>query len=223
MDIKSCCSALSLCGSHKSLELESINYRSLELAVKKFIDSAKDVDNDEHLIQLSSDLINYMRRCTDLYKTCKQRFTKDKADYSFENGLHSDADDDDVKPTDSISQVASRYTATSSKSSLLKLVELERKQAEIEQEKKLAKARKMQLLDEAEARKAEAEAEARKAKAEAEAEARTAKAKAEAEVRKAEAEAEAEVCNARLLAEAEEAEALAQISLESIKLKAEEN
>ena len=38
MDIKSCCSALSLRGSHKSLELESINYCSLKLAVKKFFD-----------------------------------------------------------------------------------------------------------------------------------------------------------------------------------------
>ena len=36
------------CGSQRSLELESINYCSLKLAVKKFIDSAKDVDNDEH-------------------------------------------------------------------------------------------------------------------------------------------------------------------------------
>ena len=139
------------------------------MAVKKFFDSAKDVDNDEHLVQLSSDLNNHMRRCTDLYEPCKQRFTEDKADYSFEDGLNSDADDD-VKPTDNISQVASRYTSTSSKSSLLKLVELERKQAEIEQEKKLAKARKMRLLAEAEARKAKAEAEARNARLLAEAE-----------------------------------------------------
>ena len=106
MDIKSSHSALSLCGSHKSLELEWINYCSFKLTVKKFIDSAQDVGNDKHLIQISSNLINHMRRCTDLYETCKQRFTKDKADRSFEDEQYPDADDH-VKPTNSISQVAS--------------------------------------------------------------------------------------------------------------------
>ena len=177
VDIKRCCSALSQCRSSKSLELESLNYYSVKLASDEFINNLKSLHDEEQLRQLSSDVIDRMRRCSDLYQTLKQRFNGDKCDGNYEDELCPDVVID-VEPTDSISQVASRYTVTSSKSSLILLVELKRKQAEIEHEKELARTRKLRLVAEVEARKAGAEAEARIA--EAEAEARRGKAEADA-------------------------------------------
>ena len=180
VDIKRYCSVLSQCKSSKSLELESLNYYSVKLASDEFINNLKSLHDEEQLRQLSCDVIDRMRRCSDLYQTLKQRFNGDKCDGNSEDEPCPDVIID-VEPTDSISQVASRYTVTSSKSSLIKLVELERK---------------LRLVAEAEARKSEAEA---------------CRDKAEADAR-----------NARLLAEVEEAEALAQMRLKSINLKAEE-
>ena len=185
------------------------------MASNEFINNLKSLHDEEQLRQLSSDVIDRMRRSSYLYQTLKQRFNGDKCD-----GISEDEPCPnviiDVEPTDSISQVASRYIVTSSKSSLIKLVELERKQAEIKHEKELARTRKLRLVAEAEARKAEAEARRDKA----EAEARRDKAQAEADARRDKAEANAR--NACLLAEIEETEALAQMRLESINLKAEE-
>ena len=185
VDIKRCCSALSQCRSSKCFELESLNYYSVKLASDELINNLKSLHDEEQLMQLSSDVINRMRRCSDLYQTFKQRFNVDKCDGNSEDEPCPDVIID-VEPTDSISQVASPSIVTSSKSSLIKLVELERKQAEIEHEKELARTRKLRLVAEAEARRDKAEA------------------------------------HARLSAEVEEAEALTQMRLESINLKAEE-
>ena len=79
---------------------------------------------------LSNDVTDRMRHCSDLYKTCRQRFSVHKLDVSCEDELCLGADDDDldVKPTDSISQVACRYTVTFSASALLQKRDKERVQ-----------------------------------------------------------------------------------------------
>ena len=108
----------------------------------------------------------------------------------------------DIEPFDSVSQVTSRYTVNTIKSSVVRRIELERKRAELLNAEEMAKARKTRHLAETEACRVQAEA--------------------EVEARRVQAEAEADARKACLLGEAEEAEALAKPYLETAKLAAEE-
>ena len=105
-------------------------------------------------------------------------------------------EEDEIKASDSASQISVSTSIVSKKSNLAQQVEFKRKRTEIESTEKIAKARKTRLLAEASA--CEGEAHARKV------------------------EAQAQARKARLLAEAEEAVALAKLRLEKAYLKAEE-
>ena len=140
-------------------------------------------------------------RCHELYVSCERRFCQNPIpnDDLPADELIPDCETD-IEPSDSVSQVTSRYTVNTIRSSIVRRIELKRKRAELLNAEEMAKARKTKLL---------AEAEARRVQAEAEAEARRVQAKAEA--RRVQAEAEADSRKACLLAEAEEAEALAKL------------
>ena len=160
---------------------------------------------------MSGDLTDTFQKCSKTYETCKRLFC-DGSDIKSAVDEPVCGNDSDVEPCDSASQVTSRYSLTSSKSSVVRRrIEVERKRAELDNMQELAKARarKRRLL-------AEVEAAAEKQRFEAEAEKQ--RFEAEAEKQRFEARAEKE----RVLAEAEEAEILAKLRLESIKLKAEE-
>ena len=127
------------------------------------------------------------------------------------NTDETDFDADNIKPSDSVSQVSSKrdLSVVSSKTVMIRRIEIERKKSELEHIEKLTRARKTRMRAEAEA---EAEARVKAAKAEA--------AEAKAEVEAAEARKAQKLSEAR--AEAEEIEALSKFRMEAINLKAKE-
>ena len=80
----------------------------------------------------------------------------DKSDDKTCEVIDTSQEETDPELRDSVSQVDSHYSATSSKSSVVKGMELQKKRAELENMQELAKARKMRMLAEAEADEAEA-------------------------------------------------------------------
>ena len=134
---------------------------------------------------MSESATECFKRCHELYVSCERRFCHNPIpnDDLPADELIPDSETD-IEPSDSISQVTGRYTVNTIRSSVVRRIELERKQAELLNAEEMAKARKTKQLAETEARWVLAEAEA------------------EADARKA--------C---LLAEAEEAEALAKLRL----------
>ena len=110
------------------------------------------------------------------------------------NESENDCDDDDMGPADSVSLIAASSTSvTSSKSSIVKQIELERRRSELQVLEELARSHKVRV---------EAEA----------------KAKVEAEA----AAASAAALAAAAATAAEEEEALAKLRLQTIEIEAEE-
>ena len=193
VELKRCAAALSACKTEDNFLTESINFCSQRAAYESFLDALKALKNDKLYYEWSGDLTDTFQKCSKTYETCKRLFC-DGSDIKSAVDEPVCGNDSDVEPCDSASQVTSRYSLTSSKSSgVRRRIEVERKRAELDNMQELAKARarKRRLLAEVEAA---------------------------AEKQRFEARAEKE----RVLAEAEEAEILAKLRLESIKLKAEE-
>ena len=229
VELKRCAAALSACKAEDNFLTESINFCSQRAAYETFLDALKALKNDKLFYEWSGDLTDTFQKCSKTYETCKRLFC-DGSDIKSAVDEPVCGNDSDVEPCDSASRVTSRYSLTSSKSSVVRRrIEVERKRAELDNMQELAKARarKRRLLAEveAEAEKQRFEAEAEKQRFEAEAEKQRFEAEAEKQRFEAEAEKqrfEARAEKERVLAEAEEAEILAKLRLESIKLKAEE-
>ena len=211
VELKRCAAALSACKTEDIFLTESINFCSQRAAYETFFDALKALKNDKLFYEWSGDLTDTFQKCSKTYEACK-RFFCDGSDIKSAVDPPVCGNDSDVEPCDSAFQVTSRYSLTSSKSSVVRRrIEVERRRAELDNMQELAKARarKRRLLAEVEAavEKQRFRAEAEKHRFEAEAEKQRLQARAEKE---------------RVFAEAEEAEILAKLRLESIKLKAEE-
>ena len=202
LDIKRCSASLATCNSYEKFQQESIKFNALHEAKTSFLCALRDLKDNELYEQFSESLFDQFKLCSDSYVVCERRFSHQPDNFD-EDETTSDCEDD-LEPSDSISQVTSRFTVNS-KSSIIRRIEIERKKAQLANEEELAKARKMRLMAEAEARMAEAEA--RRVQVEAEAQ---------------RVHAEAENRRACLLAEADEAEALAKLRLETANLETEE-
>ena len=176
--------------NQKSSKIFTDNYR----AHGNFVCAIKEFEDDDLLEDLSSDVTECLQKCSDLYHECRLRICDKSNDKTCEVSDTNEEETDSV-PCDSVSQVDSRYCATSSKSSVVKRIELQKKRAELENMQEHAKACKTRKL--ADAKSAKAEALAKKL----------------AKVRKMGMLAEAE---------ADEAEALAKVCLEMVNIEAEE-
>ena len=199
VDLKRCAAALSACKTEDTFLTESINFCSQRAAYETFLDALKALKNVKLFYEWSGDLMDTFQKCSKTYEARKRLFC-DGSDIKSAVDPPVCGNDSDVEPCDSASQVLSRYSITSSKSSVIRRrIEVERRRAELDNIQELAKARarKRRLL-------AEVEAAAEKQRFEAEAEKQRLQARAEKE---------------RVLAEAE---ILAKLRLESVKLKAEE-
>ena len=95
---------------------------------------------------MSESLLDYFNLCSDSYVVCERRFSHQPDNFD-EDETTLDCEDD-LKPSDSILQVTSRFTVNS-KSSLIRRIEIERKKAQLANEEELAKARKMRFFAEA--------------------------------------------------------------------------
>ena len=133
-----------------------------------------------------------------MFETVKDKFC-DKTNPL--NESKNDCDDDDMGPADSVSLIAASSTSvTSSKSSIIKQIELERRRSELQVLEELARSRKVKV----------------------EAEAKAAEAKVKAEAEAAAASAAAAALAATAAAAAEEEETLAKLRLQAIEIEAEE-
>ena len=114
-----------------------------------------------------------------MFKTVKDKFC-DKTNPLI--GSENDCDDDDMGPADSVPLIAASSTSvTSSKSSIIKQIELERRLSELQVLEDLARSRKAKAEAKAAETKAKAKAEAAAAAAAAEEEETLAKLRLEAE------------------------------------------
>ena len=175
-------------------DLGAMQFAYIREAYDNFREGLNNISDTETLKQLSENISDQFEKCQKVYHGRVST-----------NAL---SDEDELAPSDSISQVTTRFSGASKTSSVLKRIELDRKRAELQNLKDSAdaKMRKARLVAKAETKKAKLLAEAEKARL-----------LVEAEKSKLLAEAEAEAKNAKLIAEAkaEEAEMLARLRLES--------
>ena len=167
LDTKRLIKSLESCETKTEFDFESRKFNLLKSEYENFHYSASELKNVE-LNQLLSEIADKLKKCVNLFETVKDKFC-DKINPL--NESENDCDDDDMGPADSVSLIAASSTSvTSSKSSIIKQIELERRLSELQV-----------LEDLARSRKAKAEAKAAEAKAKAEAEAAAAAAAAEEE------------------------------------------
>ena len=92
-----------------------------------FICTIKELKDDDLLEDLSSDVTECLQKCSDLYDCtyeCRLRIC-DKADNNTCEVSDASEEESDPEPCDSVSQVDSRYSATCSKSSVVKRIGIE--------------------------------------------------------------------------------------------------
>ena len=142
------------------LDQESSKISVLTTARGNFISAIKELKDDDLLEDLSSDDTECLQKCSDLYHKCRLRICNKSEDKTCEVSDTSE-EETDPEPCDSVSQVDSCYSATSSKPLVVKRIELQNNCAELENMQELANARKMRMLAEAEADEAEALAKVR--------------------------------------------------------------
>ena len=195
LDTKRLIKSLESCETKREFDFESHRFYLLKSEYENFRYSTSDLKDGE-MNQLLSEIANKFEKCVYLFKTVKNKFC-DKTNLL--NESENDCDDDDMGPADRVSLIAASSTSvTSSKSSIVKQIELERRRSELQVLEELARSCKVKV--EAEARAAEA------------------KVKAEAEA----AAAAAAALAATAAAGAEEEETLAKLRLQAIELEAEE-
>ena len=171
LDTKRLIKSLESCETKSEFDFESRKFNLLKSEYENFRYSASEL-NDVDLNQLLSEIADKFEKCVNLFETVKDKFC-DKTNPL--NESENDCDDDDMGPADSVSLIASSSTSvTSSKSSIVKQIELERRRSELQVLEDLARSRKTKV-------EAQAKAAEDKAKAEAEAAAAAAAAAAEKE------------------------------------------
>ena len=142
--------ALLKCKIKAQLDQESSKIFAITRAHDNFICAIKGLKDDDLLEALSSDVTECLQKFSDLYHECRLRIC-DKSEDKICEVSHTNEEETNSEPCDSVSQVDSRYSATSNKPSVVKRIELQKKRAELEnvQELAKAKARKMRMLAEA--------------------------------------------------------------------------
>ena len=190
LDTKRLIKSLESCKTKREFDFESHKFNLLKSEYENFHYSASEL-KDVELNQLLSEIADKFEKCVNLFETVKDKFC-DKTNPL--NESENDCDDDDMGPADSVSLIAtSSSSVTSSKSLIVKQIELERRRSELQVLEELARSRKVKV--EAEAKAAEA-----KVKAEAEAAAAAPAAAALAAITAAAAEEEETLAKLRLQA-----------------------
>ena len=137
---------LESCETKREFDFESRKFNLLKSEYENFRYSASEL-KDVELNQLLSEIADKFEKCVNLFETVKDKFC-DKTNPL--NESENDCNDDDMGPADSVSLIAASSTSvTSSKSSIIKQIELERRRSELQVLEDLARSR---------SRKAKAEA-----------------------------------------------------------------
>ena len=141
---------------------DALQFALFQDAYDNFCVGLKNINDATVLHQLSENMADYFDKCAKIYKRSELLSYQKSSNLS----LFNDSDEDDVDPTDSISQTTTSASGTSN-TSVLKRIELERKKAELQSLEELNKLNARKAQFEADARKAQFQAEARKAQLEA--------------------------------------------------------
>ena len=103
---------------------------------------------------MSESIVYSFEQCSKLFRNCQTRFLEPITKRA-ETNLDKQ-EEDEIKPSDSASQICASTSIVSKKSNLAQQIEFEPKRTEIESTEEIAKARKTRLLAEAAACEAEA-------------------------------------------------------------------
>ena len=142
LDTKRLIKSLESCETKREVDFKSRRFNLLKSEYENFCYSASEQKKVE-LNQLLSDIADKFKKCANLFETVKDKFC-DKTNPL--NESENDCDDDDMGPADSVSLIAtSSLSVTSSKSSIVKQIELERRRSELQVLEDLAKSRKSKL------------------------------------------------------------------------------
>ena len=165
LDTKRLIKSLESCETKREFDFESRKFNLLKSEYENFRYSASEL-KDIELNHLLSEIADKFKKCANLFETVKDKFC-DKTNPL--NESENDCDDDDMGPADSVSLIAASSTSvTSSKSSIVKQIELERRRSELQVLEELARSRKVKVEAEAKAAEAKVKAEAEAAAAAAE-------------------------------------------------------
>ena len=123
LDTKRLIKSLESSETKREFDFESRKFNLLKSEYESFRYSASEL-KDVELNQLSSEIADKFEKCVNLFEKVKDKFC-DKTNPL--NESENDCDDDDMGPADSVSLIAASSTSvTSSKSSIVKQIELER-------------------------------------------------------------------------------------------------
>ena len=109
------------------------------------LDSLNDVEFKKEMFE---GIVDSFELCSRLFENCQTRFLEPinkRAETNFDK-----EEEDEVKASDSVSQIGVSTSIVSKKSDLAQQIEFERKRTEIESTEEIAKARQARLLAEAE-------------------------------------------------------------------------
>ena len=129
LDSKRLIKSLESCETKSEFDFESRKFNLLKSEYENFRYSASEL-KDIELNQLLSEIADKFEKCVNLFETVKDKFC-DKTNPL--NESENDCNDDDMGPADSVSLIAASSTSvTSSKSSIIKQIELERRRSELQ-------------------------------------------------------------------------------------------
>ena len=157
LDTKRLIKSLESCETKREFDFESRKFNLLKSEYENFCYSVSEL-KDVELNQLLSEIADKFEKCVNLFETVKDKFCDKNKPF---NESENDCDDDDMGPADSVSLIAASSTSvTSSKSSIVKQIELERRRSELQVLEDLARSRKTKVEAQAKAAEAKAKAEA---------------------------------------------------------------
>ena len=114
---------------------DALQFALIQDAYDNFCDGLKNINDATVLHQLSENMANYFNKCAKIYELSELLFYQKSSNQS----LLNDSDEDEVDPTDSISQTTTNASGTSNTSFAFKRIELERKKAELQSLEELNK------------------------------------------------------------------------------------
>ena len=138
LDTKRLINSLESCETNSELDFESRKFNLLKCEYENFRCSVSEL-KDVELNQLLCEIADKFEKCVSLIKTLKEKFFEKINPL---NESKNNFDDDNMGPTDSVSLIAASSTSvTSSKSSIVRQIEIERRRSELQVLEDLARSR----------------------------------------------------------------------------------
>ena len=143
--MKSLCADLDKCSSGSTFAYLSIGLKDTRMAYDSFLADLNTINDAETLKELTLNLADMFEQCVKSYELGKLRLFKGNVSH---NTDETDFDDDNIKPSDSVSQVLSKLdlSVVSSNTAMIRRIEIERKKAELEHIEELTRARRTRML-----------------------------------------------------------------------------